>query len=55
MHHIAFHIMFCTMMALSHTYAFAIDPAEQEPELLQEQAPAEETNLKPVQGKPRCI
>jgi hypothetical protein len=32
MHHIALHLMSCTFMALSRTYAFVIDPADQEPE-----------------------
>jgi hypothetical protein len=55
MHHNILHLMFCTFMALSHTYAFAIDPAEQESEELQEQALVEDTNLEPEQGKHRCI
>jgi hypothetical protein len=36
--------MLCTFLALSHIYAFAIHPAKQEPEELQEQAPVEDTN-----------
>jgi hypothetical protein len=31
-------------MLVSHTYTFAIDPVEQEPEELPEPAPAKETN-----------
>jgi hypothetical protein len=55
MHHIALLLMFCTFMALSHIYAFVIDPTEQEHEELQEQAPVEGANPEPEQGKPRCI
>jgi hypothetical protein len=46
------HCMFCLV---SHTFTFALDPVEQEPEELPEPAPAEETNLEQVQVKPRCI
>jgi hypothetical protein len=42
-------------MLLSHTYTFVLDPAEQEPDELQELAPAEETKPKQEQGKLRCI
>jgi hypothetical protein len=47
MHHIALHLFI-----LSHTYAFLIDPTEQEPEELQEQALVKDTNPNPEQGKP---
>jgi hypothetical protein len=47
--------MLCTFMALSHTYALAIDPVEQKSEELHGQALVEDTNLEPEQGKPRCI
>jgi hypothetical protein len=47
--------MLYTFLALSHTYAFVIDPAEQEPDELQEQALVEDINPKPEQGKPWCI
>jgi hypothetical protein len=42
-------------MIVSHTCAFVIDPTEQEPEELQEQAPVEDTNLEQEQGKPQFI
>jgi hypothetical protein len=50
MHHNALHFLM-----LSHTCAFKIDPTEQEPEELQEQAPVEDTNPEPEQGMPQCI
>jgi hypothetical protein len=43
------------VMLVSHTYIFALDPAEQEPEELPEPALAEETNPEQEQGNPRCI
>jgi hypothetical protein len=45
MQHIALYVSCIAFMLVSHTYIFAIDPAEQELEELQEPAPAEETNL----------
>jgi hypothetical protein len=42
-------------MSLSHTCIFTVDPAEQEPEELQEPAPDEEANPEQEKGKPRCI
>jgi hypothetical protein len=55
MHHIALFTPCITLLALSHTYAFAIEPTEQEPEEPQEPALAEATNPEQEQGKPRCI
>jgi hypothetical protein len=40
---------------VSHTCTFALDPAEQEPEELQDPAPTKETNPEQEQGKSRCI
>jgi hypothetical protein len=42
-------------MSLSHTCTFALDPAEQEPDELQDPAPVKEANLEQEQGKPQCI
>jgi hypothetical protein len=38
--------MHCMLCLVSHTWNFALDPAEPEPEGLSELAPVEETNLK---------
>jgi hypothetical protein len=43
-------ICHCLILAL-----FALDPAEPEPEELQEPAPVEDTNPEQYQGKSRCI
>jgi Ca2+/H+ antiporter len=53
--HIALYTSCIVFMLVSHTYIFAIDPAELELEELQEPAPAEETNPEQEQGKPQCI
>jgi hypothetical protein len=42
-------------MSLPHTCIFAVDPAEQEPEELQEPTPVEDTNPEQEQGKLWCI
>jgi hypothetical protein len=55
LHHIALCTPCITLLLVSHTYIFVIDPTEQEPEESQEAAQAEETNPKQEQGKPRCI
>jgi hypothetical protein len=49
------HPMHCMLCLESHACTFVLDPAEQEPEELQEPAPAKETNPEQEQGKPRCI
>jgi hypothetical protein len=46
--------MHYTLCLVSHNCTFALDPAVQEPEELQELA-VEGTNPKLEQGKPRCI
>jgi hypothetical protein len=55
MQHIALCTSYIAFMLVSHTCIFAIDPAEQELEELQEPAPTEEANPEQGQGKPRCI
>jgi hypothetical protein len=40
---------------VSHTCTFTLDPAEPEPEELQEPAHTEEANPEQEQGKPWCI
>jgi hypothetical protein len=47
--------MDCTLWVVSHTFTFALDPAEQEPEELPEPAPVEEANPEQQQGKLQCI
>jgi hypothetical protein len=49
----ALHLMLCILLVSSHTYAFAIDSAEQEIEEVQEQAPVEVANLEQEQGMPQ--
>jgi hypothetical protein len=51
--HFAAHVLH--VILVSHTCTFALDPAEQEFEELQEPAPTEEANPEHEQGKPRCI
>jgi hypothetical protein len=53
------HIALCTpcialYVVVSYSH-FLVDPAEQEPEELQEPAPVEDTNTEQEQGKFRCI
>jgi hypothetical protein len=55
MHHIALYTPCIALLVVSHTCAFAIDHAEQDPEELQELAQAEDTNPEQEQGKPWCI
>jgi hypothetical protein len=49
------HLMLWIFLVVSHNCAFTIDPAEQEPEELQEQPPVEDTNHELEQGNPQCI
>jgi hypothetical protein len=55
MHHIAFSPHALHHLISSHIYVYAIDHAESEPEELQEQVQAEDTNTDSDQGKHRCI
>jgi hypothetical protein len=55
LHHVALCTPCITLLLVSHTCVFTIDPSEQELEELQEPAPAEKANLEQEQGKPRCI
>jgi hypothetical protein len=55
MDHIAFSPHALHHLISSHIYVYAIDHAESEPEELQEQVQAEDTNTDSDQGKHRCI
>jgi hypothetical protein len=55
MHHTALYTSCITLLLVSHTCTFALDPVKQGPEEPQEPVQAEETNLEQEQDKPRCI
>jgi hypothetical protein len=55
MHHVALCTPCITLLLVSHTCVFMIDPSEQELEEVQEPAPAEKANLEQEKGKARCI
>jgi hypothetical protein len=55
MHHNALCTPCIAFSILSHTCAFTLDPAEEEPEEPLEPAQVEDTNPEKEQGKPRCI
>jgi hypothetical protein len=56
LHHIAFHLMHCTMLCLAHLYSYTLNCEEPELEEIPVQVQAEDlTNTNPVQGKPGCI